>query len=286
MTQTTTPSPFPTPSTPFPNALLDEVMPTLRDTEWRLLCVIVRQTLGWRDGARGGRKRRDWMSHRQLTRRTGRASGAISQGIEALVRRELIQVTDENDDAMLSPEQRRRSTRLYFRLGAKFDNPPQAAPVPCTDHATMAQSAMPMAETAIRNAQTTKTHEDKKVPTGRARDGDNPVDNCGDNPDSLKATPASSAMGADIRVFLARYRSLFRQRSERGELPPICWARDSRRVRQLLDLYPIDRLIELLDAFFHRDDDWIRRGGYSLGTFMAALPQLLVGNTRRGNDRR
>ena len=37
--------------TAFPNVLLDQVMPSLRDTEWRLLCVIVRQTVGWnRDG--------------------------------------------------------------------------------------------------------------------------------------------------------------------------------------------------------------------------------------------
>jgi len=28
-------------TTPFPNYLLNEVMPTLKDTEWRLLCVIV-----------------------------------------------------------------------------------------------------------------------------------------------------------------------------------------------------------------------------------------------------
>ena len=27
--------------TPFPNKLIDEVMPTLRDTEWRVLCVIL-----------------------------------------------------------------------------------------------------------------------------------------------------------------------------------------------------------------------------------------------------
>jgi len=55
---------------PFPSALLDEWLPRLKDTEWRLLCVVVRQTLGWKNGK--GRKRRDWMSQSQLMKRTGR----------------------------------------------------------------------------------------------------------------------------------------------------------------------------------------------------------------------
>lgn len=32
---------------PFPRVLVDEVMPDLTDTEWRVLTVIVRQTIGW-----------------------------------------------------------------------------------------------------------------------------------------------------------------------------------------------------------------------------------------------
>ena len=37
-----------------PNSVLDALMPTLRDTELRVLLVVIRQTLGWqeRSGAR------------------------------------------------------------------------------------------------------------------------------------------------------------------------------------------------------------------------------------------
>ncbi len=63
-------------TTPFPNHLLDNAMPRLRDTEWRLLCVLVRQTLGWQNKSEGGRKQRDWLTQAQLKKRTGRDSAA------------------------------------------------------------------------------------------------------------------------------------------------------------------------------------------------------------------
>ncbi len=61
---------------PVPNRLVDEVLPTLKDTELRVLLIVLRQTLGWREGsdtrARWRYKRRDWISHSQMVRRTGR----------------------------------------------------------------------------------------------------------------------------------------------------------------------------------------------------------------------
>jgi hypothetical protein len=104
-------------TTPFPNPLLDEVMPKLRDTEWRVLCVIVRQTRGWRDPHTGRRKRSDWLTHRQLLRRTGRASAAVCRAIQRLVSNRLIQVHTERGALSLSAADRRRSgARLYYRL--------------------------------------------------------------------------------------------------------------------------------------------------------------------------
>jgi hypothetical protein len=95
--------------------LIDEVMPALRDTEWRVLCVVVRGTLGWREG--DGRKRRDWITHSQLKRRTGRASEAVSRAVQSLVRRGYLIVSDESGVELLSPHRRRRSgSRLYFQL--------------------------------------------------------------------------------------------------------------------------------------------------------------------------
>lgn len=104
---------------PFPSALLDEQMPDLKDTEWRLLCVIVRQTLGWQSGQ--GRKKRDWMSQKQLMARTGRNSAALSAALDALVRKNLIVCQTENQEALVTPQQRRSHRgRVYFSLVQKL----------------------------------------------------------------------------------------------------------------------------------------------------------------------
>lgn len=103
-------------TTPVPNLLLDKAMPRLRDTEWRLLCVIVRQTAGWtlEDGSR---KRSDWLSHFQLRRRTGRSSAAVSRAIDALVKARLVIVRDSFGLPLSTASERRRSrSRLSFEL--------------------------------------------------------------------------------------------------------------------------------------------------------------------------
>jgi hypothetical protein len=109
------------PYTPLPNALIDVWMPRLRDTEWRVLCVVARQTLGWQDGSERGRKKKDWLSHSQITRRTGRASEATSRAINELCKRGLITITNEAARPLLSPSDRRRALRLYFQLGPALD---------------------------------------------------------------------------------------------------------------------------------------------------------------------
>ena len=94
---------------------MDEEMPRLKDTEWRVLCVIVRQTLGWQSGR--GRKRRDWMSQKQLMARTGRNSAALSEAVDALTRRNLIECSDGEGKRLSTPANRRQHRgRVYFAL--------------------------------------------------------------------------------------------------------------------------------------------------------------------------
>lgn len=114
--------PFPTASTPFPNLLIDRTMPELSDTEWRLLCVVCRQTLGFvsPDG-RGGRRARDWLTHRQLKARTGRASAAVSRAVDGLVRKNLIEVRALDGTPLPTPEERRRCQgALFFSLSERL----------------------------------------------------------------------------------------------------------------------------------------------------------------------
>lgn len=120
----TPPSELIEPFTAFPNVLLDCLMPTLRDTEWRLLCVVVRQTIGWREKG-GKRKSRDWLTQRQLMTRTGRNSAALSAALDTLVRRRLVDAWDEAGGLLLTPQERRRCQgRIYFGLCREAFRPP------------------------------------------------------------------------------------------------------------------------------------------------------------------
>ncbi len=109
-------------TTPVPNALLDTFLPHLSDTELRVLLVVDRSTLGWKDGT--GRKRSDWLSHRQLQTRTGRAGASVSRAIESLVRRGLLVVEDGAGQARSSAHSRRATRgRLYYRLSDTLLDP-------------------------------------------------------------------------------------------------------------------------------------------------------------------
>ena len=109
------------PTVPVPIAVLDSLMPRLKDTELRLLLVVVRQTIGWVDPL-GGRKNWDWLTHSQLRRRTGRSSSALSRAIHRLASRGIILVSDHRYQLKLSQNERRRSERLLFSLGPVFHN--------------------------------------------------------------------------------------------------------------------------------------------------------------------
>jgi hypothetical protein len=114
---------------PVPAAFLDGWMPRLRDTELRVWLVVVRQTAGWRaaPGSRA-RKARDWLSHSQLVRRTGRGGGAVSAAVAALVGRGLIVVEDAAGRPLATAEERRRHLgRLYYRCALPPDGSGAAA---------------------------------------------------------------------------------------------------------------------------------------------------------------
>jgi|GEM_PF-4522011 len=103
-------------TTPFPDWLLDKLMPRLRDVEWRLICVLCRQTLGWQNDD-GTPKHSDWLSHSQLRRRTGRSSSAISPAIDFLCRNRLVEIDDGQGNPLRKAfERRRHRGPLFFRL--------------------------------------------------------------------------------------------------------------------------------------------------------------------------
>ncbi len=76
-----------TPWTKMPNTLLDRWLPKLKDTELRVLLILVRQTTGWRqDGAEVR------LSYKALMARTGRGSEAVANALRSLAFRGLIHI--------------------------------------------------------------------------------------------------------------------------------------------------------------------------------------------------
>lgn len=106
------------PVVPVPALYIDRVMPALSDAEWRILCIVIRQTLGWIDEENAAhRKGRDWISHSQFKARTGKSGDSVSKSIDSLVRSGLIVVEREDGTPLNHASARRRArTRLYYRL--------------------------------------------------------------------------------------------------------------------------------------------------------------------------
>jgi len=266
------------PSTLFPNRLIDEVMPTLKDTEWRVLCVIVRQTIGWQSAQKGQRKSRDWLTQSQLQTRTGRATEALSRAIDALVRRRLVEVWNDQGELLLTPQARRRYRgRLFFSLSTSALNDLWS-----TDQRA-SQSEQPSSKSEFRKANTTKETETKLLPYGSERQRSHsftspeklPLKQRLDEPAHIQQ-PHREPPNPDVKRFLSVYRTMFQQHTTHGEPPIIDWGKDGKLVKHLLKIYSYDRLVSLLQQFFDSPDEWIRKTGYSLAAFRAVIGSLLV----------
>ena len=169
-------------TTPFPNLLLDEAMPRLKDTEWRVLCVIVRQTLGWQvDERTKQRKEADWLTHSQLKRRTGRASEALSKAVDVLVRDGWIEVCDVQERPLTTAVLRRNCRGpVFFRLGQRtqdylFEKGGTTTSDPTSVHKDInsqsevlaVQSEVFEPQSENRKAKITKEAHTKIIPYGR-----------------------------------------------------------------------------------------------------------------------
>lgn len=85
--------------TKTPNRLLDQLLPTLRDTELRVLLVLLRHTVGWNRPDRVVT-----MPYGLLISRTGRQSEAISKALRSLERRRPNSLSDRVSDERRSEE--------------------------------------------------------------------------------------------------------------------------------------------------------------------------------------
>lgn len=272
-----------TPFTPFPNALLDSLMPTLKDTEWRLLCVVVRQTRGWVDADGKERKVWDWLSQSQLKKRTGRNTGALSKALDVLVRRGLVVVQDGRGKSLTTAQERRRATgSLFYSLGpavtgsatpsrstALFQQPTLRGRVKSGKAvSTVAYMKLSTAESALRKAHTTKETDTKIIKhfKNRGRAEQHEIDTS-----PLVGTQAALPIDNDpaLMRFVQAYQEQYQERLD-GGVPPAL-PEDIRRLREVLAGHSESELTKLLEKFFASDIGYVKRHNHSLRAFLSTL---------------
>lgn len=104
-------------STQTPNIIFNGLMREMTDTDLRVVLCVVRATFGWiADPKTGMRKEEDWISHWQLSKKTGRSGRALSTAIERCITHRWIEARDENG-TILDTKAKRRGQKIYYRIG-------------------------------------------------------------------------------------------------------------------------------------------------------------------------
>lgn len=109
----------PTQFTQVPNLVLDQWMPRLTDVELRVLLVVIRQTLGWEEDAKTGRRKEvDWISRSQLMLKTGRSIKHISNAVKSLIEvHHIVEACDEKGRSLETAQKRshRIGNKVFYR---------------------------------------------------------------------------------------------------------------------------------------------------------------------------
>jgi len=112
-------------ATPFPNRLL-ELLPTLPETDARIVAIVVRSTLGWQGPDRGLRKASAYFAPHDLRRQVGLASGTtLRTALARLVQRgvvEILAVDGAKHPGYISP-----GTALRLRIARPWVEEPADA---------------------------------------------------------------------------------------------------------------------------------------------------------------
>ncbi len=275
-------------TTPVPNILFDTFLPLLSDTELRVLLVVNRATLGWKEGT--GRKESDWLSHRQLQARTGRAGASVSGAIERLVRRGLLVVQDGSGGLRDSARSRRAARgRLYYRLSDALLAPDQA-------HASEERGNLRSATATHSTTRTARIEEEgerghaeistslvplQKLKTTKetgTKEKEEKVSSLPSEvvPDVLLLTPGEpearkmDAHEAQVERFIGVFEQAYRLTCPQEEMPPVEEA-DRELLQRSLMQPGIAVLERWLPAFFACSFGYVRRRRWSLGCYLNCL---------------
>ena len=84
-----------------------------------ILLVIIRQTYGWYDKRTKSYKKRDWIAQRFFEEKTNLSIRTISSGIDALVEKGVITLSNEQGHLLISAQQRRMASKIFYSLRRK-----------------------------------------------------------------------------------------------------------------------------------------------------------------------
>ena len=101
-------------TTQVPNILFDLHLPSLTESELKILLIIIRQTYGWIDRYTGKRKLQDRISHSQFITKSGLSRRVISKAIQNLVSKGLVSITCRNGNNLNGVNDRRGKTSLVY----------------------------------------------------------------------------------------------------------------------------------------------------------------------------
>lgn len=101
-------------TTQVPNILFDLHLPSLTESELKILLIIIRQTYGWIDRYTGKRKMKDLISHSQFITKTGLSRRVISKALQNLVSKGLVNITCRNGNILNGVNDRRGKTSLVY----------------------------------------------------------------------------------------------------------------------------------------------------------------------------
>lgn len=99
--------------TAMPNSLFT-LLPGLTGAQWKIICIIVRQTIG-------RQRKQAPIAHRYFIGATGLASSTVSEAISFLVSERVLVVLDGNGRELGNALQRQRRGQLTFRLHPDFE---------------------------------------------------------------------------------------------------------------------------------------------------------------------
>ena len=135
-------------------------MQKLSGSALRVYLKIARNTLGWRD-EKGQFKTRDWIAHSQFEK-VGLSNRSVTNGIEELLKHNLIKVSDRNHQDISHPHLRKRIKQVYYGLNLKQEIPQHKNVKPTFHSAKNATNQAKTNQTSPQNMRTTKDIFTKK----------------------------------------------------------------------------------------------------------------------------